>query len=100
MPSSLCHQNKRRLGYTGGGRFGPIWTHFLRYHGGFFTVCCCGGSALLFKLSATLENICESFSIATIWESPMLENGAWGDGVLKAWANSCAAIMTFSEEEF
>ena len=30
----------------------------------------------------------------------MLENGAWGDGLFRAWANLCAAIMTFSEEEF
>ena len=60
----------------------------------------CGGSALWCKLSTTLENISESFSIATIWELTMLENGAWGAGFFRAWANSCAAMMTFSEEEF
>ena len=65
----------------------------------FFTVCFCGGSALFFTLSDTLENIWEICSIATIWESPMLENGAWGDGFFKELANSCAAMMTFSEEE-
>ena len=64
----------------------------------FFTVCCSGGSALYFTLSDTLENIWESLSIATIWESPMLENSAWGAGFFKAWANSCAVMMTFSEE--
>ena len=61
---------------------------------------CYGGSALWRKLSATLENISESCSIATIWESPMLEIGALSAGFYNAWANSCAAIMTFSEEEF
>ena len=65
----------------------------------FFTGYCCGGSALCCKLFATLENILESFSIATIWESPMLENGAWGAGFFKEWASLCAAMMTFSEEE-
>ena len=87
------------IGLYWGKRFGHIWTHFLRYTGEFFTVCCCGGSSLLCKLSAISENIWESWSIATIWESPMLENGAWGDGLFKAWANSCAAMITFSEEE-
>ena len=60
---------------------------------------CCGGYTLWCKLSATLVNISESFSIATIWESPMLENGAWGAGFCRAWANLCAAMMIFSEEE-
>ena len=64
-----------------------------------FTVCCFGGSALFFTLSAALENIWDSCSIATIWESPMLENGAWGAGLFKAWDNSRATMMTFSEEE-
>ena len=50
----------------------------------FFTVCCCGGSAIFFTLSDALENILESCSIANIWESPMLENGAWGAGFFKA----------------
>ena len=80
-------------------RFFLIWMHFLRYNGGFFTVCCCGGSSLFFTLSATLENIWESCSIATIWGSLMLENGAWGAGFFRAWANFCAAMMIFSEEE-
>ena len=81
------------IGLYWGKRFGHIWTHFLRNNGGFFTVCCCGGSAIFCKLSSTLENIWESFSIATIWESPILENGAWGAGFFKARANSCAAMM-------
>ena len=60
---------------------------------------CYGGSSIWWKLSATLENISENCSIATIWESSMLDNGAWGAGFFRAWANSCAAMMTFSEEE-
>ena len=87
------------IGLYWGERFGHIWTHFLSYNGGFFTVWCCGGSAIFCTLSATLENIWESFSIVTIWESPMLENGAWGAGFFKAWDNSCATMMKFSEEE-
>ena len=87
------------IGLYWGKRFGPIWMHFLRYNGGFFTVCCCGGSALFFTLSTTLENIWYSFSIATIWESPMLENGALGAAFFKAWDNPCSAMMKFSEEE-
>ena len=50
----------------------------------FCSACCCGGSAVLFKLSSVLVNILESCSIATIWELPMLENGAWGAGFFKA----------------
>ena len=64
------------------------------------TGCYCGGSTVWCILAATLEKITESCSIATIWESPMLENGAWGAGLCRAWANSCAAMMKFSEEEF
>ena len=57
------------IGKYWGKMFGPIWLHFLRYNGGFFTVCCCGGSARFFTLYATLENIWDSCSITTIWES-------------------------------
>ena len=64
----------------------------------FVTGCYCGGSDFWCKLSATLENISEIFSIATIWESLMLKNGAWGAGFFRVWPNSCAAMMTFSEE--
>ena len=60
---------------------------------------CCGGSSLCWKVSATLENISEIFSIATTSKSLMLETGAWGVGFFRAWANSCAAMMTSSEEE-
>ena len=72
------------IGMYWGKRFGPIWMHFLRYNGVFFTVCCYGGSALFFTLSAALENILEIYSIATIWVSPILENGACGAGFFKA----------------
>ena len=65
----------------------------------FFTVYCYGGYAISFTLSATLENIWDSCSIATVWESPVLDNGAWGDGFFKAYANSRATMMKFSEEE-
>ena len=41
----------------------------------------------------------KSFSIVTIWESLMLENGACGAGFFKALDNSGALMMTFSEEE-
>ena len=41
----------------------------------------------------------ESCSIASIWELQMLENGARGAEFCRAWANSCAAMMKFSEEE-
>ena len=87
------------IGMYWGERFGPIWVHFLRYNGTFFTVWCCGGSDFFFKFSATLENSWDSFSITTIWELPMLENGAWGAGFWWAWENSCAVIMKFSDEE-
>ena len=87
------------IGLYWGKRFGPSWLHFLSYNGVFFTVCCCGGSTIFFTLSTTLKNIWDSCSIATIWESPMLENGAWRDGFFKALANSCAAMMKFSGEE-
>ena len=60
---------------------------------------CYGGSNVWCRLAASLEKIPESFSIAIIWESPMLENGAWGAGFCRAWANSCDAMMTFYEEE-
>ena len=72
------------IGLYWGNRFSPIWMHFLRYNGGFFTGVCSGGSAVLFTFYAALENILESCSVATIWESPMLENGAWGAGFFKA----------------
>ena len=55
-----------------GKRFGHIWTHFVGYNCGFFTAFCFGGSVLFCKLSATLKNIWEICSIATIWESSML----------------------------
>ena len=60
------------IGIYWGKRFGHIWTHFLRYNVRFFTVFYYWGSALFLKLSATLENIYESCSIATICELPML----------------------------
>ena len=63
------------------------------------TGCCCGRSTIWWRLAANLENIFESLSITTIWESPMLENGTWGAGFYRAWANSCAAMMPFYEEE-
>ena len=44
------------------------------------TSCCCGESTLWWRLAATLGKISESCSIATIWESPILENVAWGAG--------------------
>ena len=73
------------IGMLWGNRFGHIRTHG----------CCCGGSTLWCKLSATLEYMSESFSIATIWESPMLKNGAWGSGFFRAWDNLCAVMMKF-----
>ena len=65
----------------------------------FVTGCCCVSSALWWKLSATFENISESFSIANIWESPKLEKKNWGAGFFREWANLCAARMTSSEDE-
>ena len=47
-----------------------------------------------------LGKIPDSCSIATIWESPMLENSAWGAGICRAWANSCSKMMKFSQEEY
>ena len=61
------------------------------------TGCCCGGSKVWCRLAATLEKIRKSYSIATIWESPMLENGAWGAGFCRVWSNLFAAMMIFSE---
>ena len=38
---------------------------------------------MLFPSSAALVNILDSCSIATNWDSPMFENGAWGAGFYK-----------------
>ena len=88
------------VGLFQGNRFGLCWAHFMRDMRGF-------GYWLFFlsyngwcRLTATLEKIPESFSIATICESLMLENGVWGAGFCRAWAILCAAMMTISEEEF
>ena len=43
------------IGLYWGKWFGHIWTHFLRYNGGFFSGFLCGGSDLCCKLSATLK---------------------------------------------
>ena len=72
------------IGLYWGKMFGPIGMHFLRYNGGFFHCLLFWGSALFFTLSASLENILESCSIATTWKSLMLENSAWGAGFFKA----------------
>ena len=72
------------IGLYWGNIFSPPWLHFLSYNCGFCSGCCCGESAVLFTLSSTLENILESCYIATIRESPMLENCAWGAGFFKA----------------
>ena len=62
------------------------------------SACYCGGSAVLFTVSAALVNILKSCSIATNWDSPMFENGARGAVLFKAYANSRAAMMEFSAE--
>ena len=59
----------------------------------------CGVSNGWYRLAATLEKISESWSIAIVWDSPMLENWAFGAGFYREWANLCAAMMIFSEEE-
>ena len=46
--------------------------------------CFGGGSNGCCRLAATLEKILESFSISTIWEPLILENGAWGAGFCRA----------------
>ena len=46
-----------------------------------------------------VEKISESFLIAVIWSSPMLEKGALGAGFVSALANSKAAMVAFSAEE-
>ena len=46
-----------------------------------------------------LENISDSALIAVIWASPIFEKGALGAGLLRAFANSNAAIVAFSAEE-
>ena len=60
--------------------------------------CFCGGCTGWCRWAATLKKIPDSCSISTIWESTMLENGAWDTGFCGAWANSFAVMMTFYEE--
>ena len=49
--------------------------------------------------SVNVENICDSFRMAAIWSSPMLENGAHGEGWRRACANSVAAMVAFSADD-
>ena len=49
--------------------------------------------------SVNVENICDSLQMAAIWSSPMLENGAHGEGWRRAWANSVAAMVAFSADD-
>ena len=80
-------------------RFGPIWTHFLRYHGEFFYCFLlwrvCSFLHIICHLEKYLGELlnCDHLGVADVG------NGAWGAGLFKAWDNSCATIMTFSEEE-
>ena len=63
-----------------GNIFSLSWLHFWGKMAAVCSDCCYGGSAALFTFLAVLVNILESCSIATNWESPMLENGAWCAG--------------------
>ena len=86
------------VGPLRGNRFGLCWAHFLRDRGEF------NHCLLLLRVYCLVQIICnfgkipESCSFSTILESPILENGALGAGFCWAWASSCAAMMTFSEE--
>ena len=49
-----------------------------------WSACLYEGSFVLFPSSAALVKILHSASIATNWDSPMFENGAWGAGFCRA----------------
>ena len=95
LPSSYSMMLGRSEG-IGLARVGRIWWGRGAY---LVTGCFCGGSNDWCRLAATLEKMSESLSIAIIWESLISEDGAWGAGFCRAWANLCSAMMTFSEEE-
>ena len=86
------------IGLFRGNRFGHSRAHFVRYNGEFGHWLLLWRVYYLAQIVCNIGNISESCSIATIWESPMLEIGACGAGFFRAWANLCAAMMTFSEE--
>ena len=87
------------IGLLRGNRFGPCWAHFLRDRGGFGYWLFLWRVKWLVQISCNLGKIPESFSIATIWESLILENSAWCAGFCRAWENLCDTMMTFYEEE-
>ena len=77
-------------------RFGTSWTHLVRERGVFSYSLFWWRVQWLVHISCNLGKISESWSIATIWESPMLENGALGTGFCRACANLYATMMIFS----
>ena len=80
-------------------RFGMRWTHLVRERGVFsYRLFLCRFQWSV-QISCNLGKISESLSIATICESSMLVNGDFCTGFCRAWANLCAAMMIFSEEE-
>ena len=80
-------------------KFDTRWTHFVRKMGVFSYKLFLWRVQWLVQISCNLGKISEIWSISTIWESPMLENVAFGAGFCRAWANLWATMMIFSEGE-